>query len=114
MPADPLLLTAQQKALLEPLRSGSPVPVDQLIRALYACRPDGGPDDAAQTVRSMIYYLRKALAPAGIAILTIGQGRASQGYMVDPAHLQLLDGALAHAWQGALGAARAQQAHVAA
>ena len=106
MSAAPLLLTAQHQALLEPLRHGSPVSVDRLVSVLYAARWDGGPEDAPGTVRTLIYYLRGRLAPAGIAILTIGIGRGAQGYMVDPEHLASLDGALEAGRRHAIALAR--------
>ena len=102
------LLTAQQKALIEPLRHGSPVPVPRLVATLYAARFDGGPEDAEATVRTMIYYLRQRLARHGIAILTIGVGRGAQGYMLDPDHIGRLDALMGQAWAGALDVARAR------
>lgn len=104
------LLTAQQKALLEPLRCGSPVPINRLVSTLYASRWDGGPDNPEGVVHVMIYNLRQRLSPHGIAILTIGSGRGAQGYMVDPDHVPRLDSLMAEAWQGAIEAARAVQA----
>ena len=100
------LLTAQQQALIEPLRRGRPVPVKDLVAALYAARWDGGPDNAAGAVRTMIYELRQRLAPHGVAILTIGLGRGAQGYMLDPDHDERLEQALAACWRGALAEAR--------
>lgn len=92
MSAIPSLLTAQQRALLAPLRRRSPVPVERLAEVLYSGRPDGGPEHAPHVIRIQIQRIRERLAPFGIRILTL----SGQGYMVDPAHVpalnQLLDG----------------------
>ena len=95
--SNPALFTLQQKLILDQLRHtrGSPIPVERLIEALYGARYDGGPDNAAAVVRVQILRLRSRLAERGVSILTIGGAHASQGYMLDPDHLDRLEGLLA-------------------
>ena len=80
------MLSPTQRALIEPLRHGEPVPVRRLIVLLYGCRFDGGPEDAANAVRQIIWKARRKLAEHGIHIRTVGTGRGSHGWMVDPEH----------------------------
>lgn len=89
------MLSPTQRAVLEPLRQGTPVPVERLVNHIYGARYDGGPDNAAVTIRQQIYYMRQKLALHGIEIRTIGQGRGSHGYMVPPEQATKLDELLA-------------------
>ena len=92
------MLSPTQRAVLEPLRQGRPVPVDRLVNHIYGGRHDGGPDNAAETIRQQIYYMRQKLAQHGIEIRTIGQGRGSHGYMVPPEQASALDAYLANSF----------------
>ena len=96
MTQNPSLFTLQQKILLDHLRHcrGSPLPVERLVAVLYGAQWDGGPDHADVVVRIQIKKLRQRLSPYGIAILTIGAGRGSQGYMLEPDHLDRLEALL--------------------
>jgi hypothetical protein len=78
------MLSPTQRALIEPLRHGKPVPVSQLVSLLYGPRYDGGPDDAANAVRQLIYKARRKLAGYRITIVTVGSGNGSHGWMVHP------------------------------
>lgn len=84
------MLSPTQRALIEPLRHGQPVPVRHLIVLLYGPRFDGGPEDAANAVRQIIFKARRKLAEYGVHIRTVGTGRGSHGWMVDPEHRDAL------------------------
>jgi hypothetical protein len=102
------MLSPTQRALIEPLRHGEPVPVRRLIVLLYGCRFDGGPEDAANAVRQIIWKARRKLAEHGIHIRTVGSGRGSHGWMVEPEHRDALAALL-----GNFGNGRAMQAGLA-
>jgi hypothetical protein len=78
------MLSPTQRALIEPLRHGKPVPMRLLISLLYATRYDGGPGDPAHAVRQIIYKARRKLAGCRITIITVGSGNGSHGWMVHP------------------------------
>ena len=78
------MLSPTQRALIEPLRHGKPVPVSQLVSLLYKSSYDGGPLDAAHAVRQIIYKARRKLAGYRITIVTVGSGNGSHGWMVHP------------------------------
>ena len=112
MTAVPAYLTLQQRLLLDELRHtrGSPIPVERIILALYGNRHDGGPMDPAATVHTQIRNLRRALAPYGARILTIGLGLGAQGYMIDPETLDQVEEALKAFYDADLVRARARLA----
>lgn len=105
-------LTLQQRLLLEELRHtrGSPITTQRIIMALYGNRADGGPDNAPANVHTQIKNLRKALAPYGVRILTIGIGVSCQGYMLDPDTLDALEDAMQALMAADLARARARLA----
>ena len=82
------------------------MPVERLVDVLYGTCPDGGPDHANACLYNQICDLRRRLAPHGIALLTIGRGRSSQGYMIDPHHVDGLKTLLAEALQIDVASAR--------
>ena len=84
------MLSPTQRALIEPLRHGEPVPINKLISLLYGPRYDGGPDDAANAVRQIVFKARRKLAEHSIQIRTVGTGRGSHGWMVEPEHRDAL------------------------
>jgi hypothetical protein len=84
------MLSPTQRALIEPLRHGKPVPMRLLISLLYATRYDGGPGDPAHAVRQIIYKARLKLAEHHIQVRTVGTGRGAHGWMVEPAHRDAL------------------------
>ena len=106
------LLPAQQRTLLDQLRHtrGSPIPIERLTFALYGHRYDGGPDAANALTRRVLLELRRTLGNQGIIILTIGFGRATQGYMLDPAHLDRVEALLNRQTEVAIEVARARRA----
>ena len=108
----PACLTLQQRLLLDELRHtrGSPISVERIILALYSGRRDGGPMDPAATVHTQIRNLRRALAPYGARILTIGLGLGAQGYMLDPETLDEVEEALKAFYDADLVRARARLA----
>lgn len=93
MSQTPRLLTIQQRLILDHLRHcrGSPLPIERLIVAVYGHRYDGGPEYASPAIRCQIFRMRKVLREHGIHILTVGVGRGSQGYLIDPDHLDRLE-----------------------
>lgn len=96
MSGQPVYLTLQQRLLLDELRHtrGSPISVERIVLALYGSRHDGGPDNAPATIHTQIRNLRRALAPFGARILTIGLGLGAQGYMLDPETLDEVEVAM--------------------
>ena len=88
------MLSPTQRALIEPLRHGKPVPVSQLVRVLYNSSYDGGPADAAKAVRLIIFRVRRKLRGYEIHIRTVGYGRHSYGWMVEPEHRAALEALL--------------------
>jgi hypothetical protein len=84
------ILSSTQRLLLKPLMGGEPVPREHLISHLYGSRRDGGPEYAGVAIRMAICRLRRRLAVHAIDILTIGQGRSTEGYMIDPDHVSKL------------------------
>ena len=105
----PAGLSPQQTIMLDHLRHtrGSPLPVARFVEALYGARADGGPVTADNVVRVQMLHLRRWLAGHGVAVLTIGLGRGSEGYMLDPGHLERLEAVLATQDQAAIDIARA-------
>jgi hypothetical protein len=81
------LLSPQQRLLLRALARGHLMATEQLVAVLYGVRHDGGPDRPERVVREQIAAIRRCLEPYGITVLTIGKGRASRGFRVDPDHL---------------------------
>ena len=106
----PALLTLQQRLILDHLRHcrGGPLPVARLIVAIYGYRYDGAPDYAEATVRNQIFKMRAKLAGHGIKLLTIGHGRGTQGYMIDPDDLDRVEGLLQRTTQIDIELARAR------
>ncbi len=90
------MLSPTQRAMIDVLRHGQPIPSGHLASAIYGNRYDGGPDDAEHTMRNQIYRIREKLARVGIEIETVGQGRGSAGYRVNPAHRDALNELLAN------------------
>jgi len=88
------MLSPTQRALIEPLRHGEPVSLSRLISLLYSARYDGGPDDAANAVRQIVFKARRKLAEHSIQIRTVGTGRGSHGWMVEPDHRDALSALL--------------------
>jgi hypothetical protein len=105
-------LPAQQRTLLDEFRHtrGSPIPIERLTYALYGSRYDGGPDCAHSMTRKILERLRRSIGVRGISILTIGYGRGTQGYMLDPEHLDRVEAFLQEQTGVLIEAARARAA----
>lgn len=98
-----LLLTAQQRILLDLLCCRSPIPTERLITNLYADRHDGGPETAWNVVRIQIQRLRKRLEPHNVKILTL----PGRGYMVDPHDIPAVESLRASSLDAEIACARA-------
>lgn len=103
-------ISPQQQIILDTLRHtrGSPITVSRLITAVWGNRYDGGPDNPGNCIRVLVHGLRGTLAFAGVRLLTIGVGRGSQGYMIDPDDLDRLEEIVAGMAQARIEAARAR------
>lgn len=83
------ILTLQQRSILQHILSDSPVHISALAELLYGDDTlNGGPDYPYIVIRTQMSNVRRAVAPHGIRVLTVGRGRNAQGYMVDPEHAE--------------------------
>lgn len=58
--------------------------IEAIVGYVYAERPDGGPDDAAASVRTIISYLRRNLVRYGLTVKN-GQGAGiGSSYSIAP------------------------------
>ena len=110
MSTAPSTLTVQQRLLCDHfLRTrGIPLSQERIAAVLYGATWDGGPEFAAAAVRMHIRRLRQRLEPFGVKVLTIGAGRGSEGWLVDPDHFEKLHGILEEAPALAVALARAR------
>lgn len=104
-------LSPQQRLILDHLRHtrGSPIPMERLEIAVYGHVASGGPEGSRNVIKVQMHHLRRFLAQHGVDLLSIGYGRAMQGYMIDPDHLDRLEEIVAAVPQIDIEIARARK-----
>jgi hypothetical protein len=67
-------ITAYQAEVLELLVRRHTLSNHQIVEAVYADDPNGGPENAIGALEAQMYHIRKKLAPYGVTITTLDFG----------------------------------------